>query len=199
MSKPNVELLIIEKSDLIYEGLVVLIQRNLPKTICRRIFDLSETSRAFVHWNIQLVLTNSYQLANRLHDYKTLKAAMTDIAWAAYNSGTPSPYQTIQDVFSITDSETVIVSAIEKEIYKSKDDVNSSEGLSEREIEVLIALVHGMANKEIAEKLSISIHTVLSHRKNISRKTGIRSQSGLTIYALSEKMIRLEELTIRKS
>jgi DNA-binding NarL/FixJ family response regulator len=66
--------------------------------------------------------------------------------------------------------------------------------LSDREKEILVAVARGYINKEIADKLSISIHTVISHRKNISRKTGIRTVSGLTIYALFNNLISQEDL-----
>ncbi|MDR1169572.1 MAG: response regulator transcription factor [Prevotellaceae bacterium] len=66
--------------------------------------------------------------------------------------------------------------------------------LSDREKEILIAVARGCINKEIADRLSISIHTVISHRKNISRKTGIRTVSGLTIYALFNNLITQEDL-----
>ena len=66
--------------------------------------------------------------------------------------------------------------------------------LSEREIEVLKAIALGMANKEIAERLYISIHTVISHRKNITSKLGIKSISGLTVYALLNSLIHADEV-----
>jgi DNA-binding NarL/FixJ family response regulator len=69
-----------------------------------------------------------------------------------------------------------------KEFYESQD-------LTEREIDVLIEVAKGLMNKEIADKLNISVHTVISHRKNISRKTGIKSVSGLTVYAMINKLI----------
>lgn len=56
--------------------------------------------------------------------------------------------------------------------------------LSPREIEVLVLLTKGLINKEIAEKLNISLTTVISHRKNITEKLGIKSVSGLAIYAV---------------
>lgn len=56
--------------------------------------------------------------------------------------------------------------------------------LSAREIEVLVLLTRGLINKEIAEKLNISLTTVITHRKNITEKLGIKSLSGLTIYAV---------------
>ena len=61
--------------------------------------------------------------------------------------------------------------------------------LSKREIDVLVAVAKGLMNKEIADQMNISIHTVISHRKNITRKTGIKSVSGLTVYALLNNLI----------
>ncbi len=60
----------------------------------------------------------------------------------------------------------------------------TDEELSEREKEVLRHVVKGLSNKEIAEALFISVHTVISHRKNITRKLNIHSAAGLTIYAI---------------
>lgn len=61
--------------------------------------------------------------------------------------------------------------------------------LSDRERDVLVELAKGMMNKEIAEKLHISVHTVITHRKNIIRKTGIKSVAGLTVYAMLNNLI----------
>lgn len=61
--------------------------------------------------------------------------------------------------------------------------------LTDRETEVLVALTSGLSNKEIAEKLHISTHTVISHRKNIVRKTGIHSLPELTLYTLSRHLL----------
>ena len=56
--------------------------------------------------------------------------------------------------------------------------------LSEREKEVLLLVAKGLLNKEIADKLNISVNTVITHRKNITRKTGIKTAPGLTVYAI---------------
>ncbi|MFW5781575.1 MAG: response regulator transcription factor, partial [Bacteroidota bacterium] len=71
-------------------------------------------------------------------------------------------------------------------------DDSRQEVLSERETDVLVQLLKGLSNKEIAEKLHISKHTVISHRKNIVEKTGIKSLPGLTIYAISKKIIPVD-------
>ncbi|MDR0510436.1 MAG: LuxR C-terminal-related transcriptional regulator [Rikenellaceae bacterium] len=64
--------------------------------------------------------------------------------------------------------------------------------LSDREKEILISVAKGMTNKEIADRHFISIHTVISHRKNITRKTGIKTISGLTLYAMFNNLISQE-------
>lgn len=66
--------------------------------------------------------------------------------------------------------------------------------LSDREKEVLIALARGKINKEIAEMYHISVHTVITHRKNIIRKTGIKSISGLTVYAILNNLISINDV-----
>lgn len=68
------------------------------------------------------------------------------------------------------------------------------EDLSERERDVLIQVVHGLSNKEIADVLCISTHTVISHRKNIARKLNIHSTAGLTIYAIVNHFVDLNSL-----
>lgn len=66
--------------------------------------------------------------------------------------------------------------------------------LSAREIEVLVLITKGMINKEIASKLHISLTTVISHRKNIMEKLGIKSVSGLTVYAVMNGYIEADSI-----
>ncbi len=74
---------------------------------------------------------------------------------------------------------------------------NQDNELSMREVDVLKCVALGMSNKEIAEKLFISIHTVITHRKNITAKLDIKSASGLTIYAIMEGYIEPSSIDIR--
>ena len=71
---------------------------------------------------------------------------------------------------------------------------NSEEELSAREKEILVGVARGMLNKEIADKYNLSIHTVISHRKNITRKTGIKTVAGLTVYALLGGLIDIDSI-----
>ena len=76
----------------------------------------------------------------------------------------------------------------------SEEEVDSQEALSQREKEIVICVVKGMTNKEIAENLFLSIHTVITHRRNISKKLQIHSAAGLTIYAIVNKLVTLNDV-----
>lgn len=66
--------------------------------------------------------------------------------------------------------------------------------LSEREKEVIVCLVQGLSNKEIADKLFISVNTVMTHRRNIARKLDIHSPAGLTIFAIVNNLVDISAL-----
>ena len=66
--------------------------------------------------------------------------------------------------------------------------------LSSREKDIVVCVVKGLTNKEIADKLNISFNTVLTHRRNIAHKLEIHSPAGLTIYAIVNGLVKLEEL-----
>ena len=69
-----------------------------------------------------------------------------------------------------------------------------TEELSDRERDVLIQVVRGLSNKEIADVLCISMHTVISHRRHITRKLNIHSTAGLTVYAIVNHLVDLNNL-----
>lgn len=71
---------------------------------------------------------------------------------------------------------------------------DETQELSDRELDVLIQVVRGLSNKEIADVLCISQHTVVSHRKHITRKLNIHSTAGLTIYAIVNKLVDINSL-----
>ena len=78
-------------------------------------------------------------------------------------------------------------------INQKNDNVDN---LSEREKEVIISLVQGMTNKEIADHLCISINTVITHRRNIARKLQIHSPAGLTIYAIVNNLVDISTVNL---
>ncbi|MDR2361214.1 MAG: response regulator transcription factor [Prevotellaceae bacterium] len=85
----------------------------------------------------------------------------------------------------IHDKLTVLTSEQEKD--------RRHELLSAREKEVIVGVIKGMTNKQIADKLCLSVHTVITHRRNISSKLQIHSAAGLTIYAIVNKLVDMDE------
>lgn len=84
----------------------------------------------------------------------------------------------------------------EQQLSQKNNEGNEQEQeeLSRREIDVLIQIVKGLSNKEIADALCLSTHTVMSHRKNIVRKLNIHSTAGLTIYAIVNGIVNLDNI-----
>lgn len=86
------------------------------------------------------------------------------------------------------------------ESFLSLADANShsenNKGLSVREVNVLRLVVSGYTNKEIADQLSISLNTVLTHRKNITAKLGVKTVSGLTFYAIMNGYISGTDMSL---
>ncbi len=72
----------------------------------------------------------------------------------------------------------------------------NADAISDRERDVIIALVQGMANKEIADHLCISVNTVITHRRNIARKLQIHSAAGLTIYAIINHLVDISSVKL---
>lgn len=73
---------------------------------------------------------------------------------------------------------------------------DGTDTLGEREKDVIIALVQGMSNKEIADHLCIAVNTVITHRRNIARKLQIHSPAGLTIYAIVNNLVDISSVKL---
>ena len=98
------------------------------------------------------------------------------------------------EVIYINDEEEKIFSKLEKLVESNHiTEDEESATLSQRELDVVKLVALGKSNRDIAEELFISIHTVISHRKNITNKLGIKSVSGLTIYAVINKLIGTDD------
>lgn len=99
------------------------------------------------------------------------------------------------DSFSIFDDMETLADKISRlQNIEKEEETDSQETLSQREKEIVVCVVKGMTNKEIAENLFLSIHTVITHRRNISKKLQIHSAAGLTIYAIVNKLVELGEV-----
>lgn len=97
---------------------------------------------------------------------------------------------------SIVDDLNTLATKI-AELSKEEDEMpGEKESLSQREKEIITLVVKGMTNKEIADRLFLSVHTVNTHRRNIARKLEIHSATGLTIYAIVNQLVDLSEIKL---
>lgn len=197
MSQKQTNIIIAEPSQIIYEGLLKILSRysgSYNFLWAHEISHIEQQLNAGIP--ASLVIINPLLIANQSKTFSTLKKQMPQTAWAGIVYSLFDTQLTAQfdALISINDQPERIISTVEKLLSQSKaeEDSAAAEMLSERETEVLKLLVSGHSNREIAERLFISTHTVITHRKNISQKTGIRSVSGLTIYAVVNNLISLQ-------
>ena len=101
-----------------------------------------------------------------------------------------------KEIIELNDNKQKVISKI-LNLLNNNDETasqNESVDLSNREVDVLVCVAKGMTNKDISDMLNISVHTVITHRKNIVKKTGIKSVSGLTVYALLNNLVEESEI-----
>lgn len=196
MDKCKVHIAVIEPSDIIYEGLANLLLKTKKHYYLYRLNEL-EDFKTFREVNFNIAVINPSVLQNKTNEFQKLKKNNINISFIGlvYSFFDPQFLNIFDDTFSINDPIDIIDLKFNTLFNKCSCSDNHQEQLSEREIEILIQLVKGFSHKEIADILNISIHTVTSHRKNIIEKTGIKSLSGLTIYAISKKIIPLDSIT----
>ena len=111
-----------------------------------------------------------------------------------YTLFSPQYLQQFNAVIQINDTQEEIAGKLKSLHNIKKIDTTENEELSEREKEILVTLVKGLSNKEIADYHNISIHTVITHRRNITRKLNIHSPSGLTVYAIVNNLVDLNDI-----
>ena len=128
---------------------------------------------------------------------KTRISAYTDAAVIAFLTGqaddeTLKPFD---GAIGLMDAPTAIIRKVRAALEdRSESPKTEGEELSQREKEILICVAKGMLNKEIADLYNISIYTVITHRKKITRKTGIKTVAGLTVYALLNNLIDMNSV-----
>jgi DNA-binding CsgD family transcriptional regulator len=194
MDKCRKNIVVLEASKVIYEGLYASVLKSEYDYSFFHVDNLNEIEIFLMKRDISVVLINPDKVQNRMSEFIKIKKQHTGVYWIGiiYSFFDSSILKLFDDTFSITDDISLVIRKINK-VSNSKSAIKADdEQLSERETDVLKHLAKGHSNKEIADKLNISIHTVNSHRKNIMDKTGIRSLAGLTIYAVTKGIVDLE-------
>lgn len=200
MYSPPLHIAIMEPSKIIFEGLQTIICHSSLDCRVSRMERIEELTEMMEQNPVEILIANPMQFVNLEKEVKKLRKHYPTLAIAGIDFGIIHRQSMLTDIsFTLYDTPEQIIQSLHKLQEKSRQSEQEREeedNLSPREIEVLTCLVNGMLNKEIADQLHISVHTVVRHRKNITLKTGIRSQSGLTIYAISKKIVSIEDIDI---
>ncbi|MDE7450137.1 MAG: LuxR C-terminal-related transcriptional regulator [Paramuribaculum sp.] len=100
-------------------------------------------------------------------------------------------YDAVVSIYDNVETFKELLTRISADTSEESDSVKE---LSPRERDVVIGVVKGLSNKEIASEMNVSTNTVMTHRRNIASKLQIHSVAGLTIYAIVSKLVKLEDL-----
>jgi len=198
-NKKHCRIVIIEPSPVITTGLKEIIKNYREFEVIATYTHWDYSSNFFQHLSPDVVLVNPSVIDFKYqNDPEKLLSPDINIIFVAlvYQYIDPEILKHYSIIIDISDTPDKIYKKLSQCCLncENRTELSDSNDLSEREKEILISVAKGMLNKEIAEEHHISIHTVITHRKNITRKTGIKSVAGLTVYALLNNLIEMKEV-----
>ena len=197
--KSDKKIIIVEPSPIVSAGLASYFDDINQVSIVSQLDRIDRMDEKLAAYNPDILIINPLLIAydTNEHFLKICRDFSNVIPVALVTSYVDAGIlKQFKDVIGINDSKQKVVTKIFNLLSDNKltQDKPESIELSNRETDVLVALVKGLTNKEISDKLYISVHTVITHRKNIVRKTGIKSVSGLTVYALLNNLVDETEI-----
>ncbi|MCR4736538.1 MAG: response regulator transcription factor [Bacteroidales bacterium] len=190
----NIKIVIADPSPMVQLGLAAMLH-EIPD--CEVVWKTNDVQALFACLHVlnpDVLILNPVMLDySRRMLVRTLFEDMPDMKVVALVSSFVETAQLRQyhGVVEITDELQRVrytLNQLQESLHETEDESESAQ-LSDREKDVLVCLAKGLKNSEIADQLHISIHTVITHRKNIVRKTGIKSVSALTVYAIINNLI----------
>lgn len=197
-SKIKKRILLIEPSMMVSKGFAALMDDAVGYQMVGSLSNVNRLQEQIVNFRPEIVVFNplimSLQHRTSIRSFFNIpnEVALVALVYTFVDEWIISQFDA---VLTVNDDPTQMVNKLNViRISAKSQDRNENEELSDRENEILGSIVKGMTNKEIADKHFISIHTVITHRKNIVRKTGIKSVSGLTVYALLNNLITYEDI-----
>lgn len=195
--RPLTSVLIVESSEIIAEGLRVLLEEAGGFNVLAPMHDTTMLEERLPAIRPDVLIVNPtllsttprLQLANIMSAYPTMP-----VMALVYQYVEASLMSKFRFAIDIRVNRSMLAAQIKEALGAMSDaqvPVEHSENyeLSDRETDVLVLVAKGMSSKEIADTLNISIHTVNTHRKNITHKTGIRSVAGLAVYAMINNLM----------
>ena len=196
----RITFIVAEKSYLIRKGIVSVINRIDFASVVKELDDLDRINSDILHYNPDFIVINPNLFpahANFLNFEIKADLSRKGIAITSSPPLRKGMLHNFRLVLQVDDSKQVLFEKLEslvKENVSHKYQVLESTELSDREKTILKHVALGLTNKEIAEKLFLSTHTVITHRKNITAKLGIKTISGLTVYAILNNLVTLEDI-----
>lgn len=199
MAARTYNIVIAESAPIILSGLVDCLKQI--KDLHLRVLEVDSRNSLFdtlSSENIDLTLVNP-TFSGLLHPDEIRKSSKNSeikifaIEISKLNRATLSLYD---DHIHVTDDLLEIRKKIFSAINLENEETEEKESLSVREKEIISHVVKGFTNQEIADKLFLSVHTVMTHRRNIARKLQIHSATGLTIYAIVNHIVDLNEIKL---
>lgn len=191
----NKRIVIIEPYAMIAHGLRLMIDDIKGYEVSAVIADSHYLER-IVPLRPDIVIVNPAMIDSRRRgflDEMSQRLPGSLFAALVYQYIEPEVIRNFKVTIEISDSREKIAVKL-RQLLETGEQVVESLELSDREKEILVAVAKGLTNKTIAEQYHLSVHTVITHRKNITRKTGIKSVSGLTVYAILNNLIDISEV-----
>ncbi len=193
-----INIIAVETSPLISEGLAGILNKSEIHCRLSVVGSLEEAELLQAKKKYEVVIINPLFFNNNTKLFHTIKGRFERVKWVGlvYALYAPEIISMFDALITASDTPSSVTDKLNKlfDVENGTEQSTLQEILTSREIDVLKLLATGHANKEIADKLNISIHTVITHRKNISQKTGIKTVSGLTIYAVTQKLISIDTI-----
>lgn len=196
--KPLISVLIVEPSEIIVEGLHSVLKNAGGYNLLSPMHDVALLEERLPVLRPDLLIVNptlwtAATAKQRLSAIASQRPTMAVVA-LVYQYVEPDVVANFKHVIDIRQSRSSLLSllkAAREASLQTMDNVelNDDYELSDRETDVLVLVAKGLSSKEIANQLNISVHTVNSHRKNITHKTGIKSVAGLAVYAMIHNLM----------
>lgn len=198
MTANNKRVLIITPSRILAEGLITILTQAGGFTIERVISSISRENENLLHTiPADIIIADPSMFGFNI--LQTLKNRLSEFTTAPLVSLSTMPMSrtiaaNFDEQISMFDTAPEIVKKLRNitivDTSNSEESQDNNIGeLTSREKEILVKVASGHSNKQIADQLNLSVHTVITHRKNITHKTGIKTIAGLTVYALLNNLI----------
>ena len=189
----RVHIFIAEPSPIIRSGLISIL-KEIPNIDIAEISDMSTLVTKIQRYTPDILIVNpSYIGLLSLNQMRSKIGGDVKIIALQYSILDEIILNQYDEIISIYSSVDTIKDKLIGVIPKSSGEIVKQE-LSSREKEIVVCIVKGLTNKQIADQLCLSTHTVMTHRRNITNKLEIHSSSGLTIYAIVNKLVELDKI-----